>query len=153
MPENGVPHDLISVETENDTLILLTLMLVLKTRKIFFIYNEETEMSSFLSIPQCQQQEIEAVQKQLSFNHNNEHIPWPTVGNEPINEYLPPLLASSAFPALFPDGRGDPTNPSLYHDIPLGERIKHLLKYAEKKNGTWFYFTALLHTLGLLTGL
>ena len=91
-------------------------------------------MSSFLPIPQCQQQEIEAVQKQLSFNHNNEHIPWPTVGNEPINEYLPPLLASSAFPALFPDGRGDPTNPSLYHDIPLGERIKHLLKYAEKKD-------------------
>ena len=54
-------------------------------------------MSSFLPIPQCQQQEIDAVQKQL---------PWSTVGNEPINEYLTPFLATLAFPALFPDAYG-----------------------------------------------
>ena len=96
------------------------------------VYNEGTEISSFLPIPRCQQQEIEAVQQQLSFSQHNEHMPWPTVDSEPF-------LATLAFPALFPDGRGDPTNPSLYQNIPFGVRIKHLLKYAEKKDGKWKY--------------
>ena len=138
LPENGVPLDLISVETENDD-IDSSHPDVGPQNEEDILYNEQTEMSSFLPIPQCQQQEIEAVQQQLSFNHHNEHIPWPTVDNEPINEYRTPFLATLAFPALFPDGRGDPTNPSLHHDVPLAERIKHLLKYAEKKDGKWFY--------------
>ena len=96
-------------------------------------------MSSFLPIPQCQQQETDAVQQQLSFSHRNQHMARPTIDNQPINEYLTPFLATMAFPTLFPDGRGDPTNPSLYQDVPIGERIKHLLKYAEKKDAAWFY--------------
>ena len=44
-----------------------------------------------------------------------------------------------AFPTLFPDGKGDPKNPSLYQDIPLGEKIKHPLRFGEKKNGRWIY--------------
>ena len=44
-----------------------------------------------------------------------------------------------AFPALFPDGKGDPTNPALNRDVQLAERIKHLLKYAEQKDGRWLY--------------
>ena len=32
-----------------------------------------------------------------------------------------------AFPTLFPDGKGDPTNQALLRDVPLHERIKHLL--------------------------
>ena len=67
-------------------------------------------MSSFLSIPQCQQQEIETVQQQLSLRHHDQQINWPTVDNEPINEYSTLFLATLACPALFPDGRGDPTN-------------------------------------------
>lgn len=125
LPENGVPHDLISIETENDDS---------KSYQPDFgpqneddiVYNEGTEMSSFLPIPQCQQQEIEAVQQQLSCSHHNEHMPWPKVDSEPLNEYLTPFLATLAFPVLFPDGRGDPTNPSLYQNIPFGDRIKHL---------------------------
>ena len=96
-------------------------------------------MSSFLPIPQCHQQEIEAVQQQLSCNHNTKHIPWPTVDNEPINEYLTLFLATMAFPTLFPDGRGDPTNPSLYQDVTLADRIKHLLKFGEKNDSKWIY--------------
>ena len=53
-----------------------------------------------------------------------------------------------AFPTLFPDGKGDPTNLSLNRDVHFDERIKHL-KYAEEENGC----TASLPTLGLLTGL
>ena len=56
-----------------------------------------------------------------------------------MNEYLTPFLATMAFPTLFPDGKGDPTNPSVNRDVQFGERIKHLLKCAEKENGTWLY--------------
>ena len=139
LPENGIPHDLISVETENCNTDSSQPDLGPQNDDDDIVYNEGTEMSSFLPIPQCQQQEIEAVQQQLSFSQNNEHMPWPTVDSEPLNEYLTPFLATLAFPALFPDGRGDPTNPSLYQNIPFGDRIKHLLKYAEKKDGKWKY--------------
>lgn len=111
LPENGIPHDLISVETENDNTDSSQPDLVPQNDDDDIVYNGGTEMSSFLPIPQCQQQEIEAVQQQLSFSQHNEHMPWPTVDSEPLNEYLTPFLATLAFPALFPDGRGDPTNP------------------------------------------
>ena len=93
-------------------------------------------MSSFLPIPDCQAQEIDAVQQQLSHQAT---MPWPTADNEPINEYLTLFLATLAFPTLFPDDKGYPTNPSLRRDIPLGERVKHLLKFGEHKNGKWVY--------------
>ncbi|CAB4010673.1 ATP-dependent DNA helicase PIF1, partial [Paramuricea clavata] len=44
-----------------------------------------------------------------------------------------------AFPTLFPDGKGDPTNQSLLRDVPLQERIKRLLKFAELISGKWVY--------------
>ena len=44
-----------------------------------------------------------------------------------------------AFPTLFPDGKGDPTNQALLRDVPLTDRIKHLLKYAEIIDGKWMY--------------
>ncbi len=44
-----------------------------------------------------------------------------------------------AFPILFPDGKGDPTNPSLVREVSLADRIKHLIKFAENKNGKWYY--------------
>ena len=33
----------------------------------------------------------------------------------------------------------DPTNPSLHRNIPLAERVKHLLRFGENKNGRWLY--------------
>ena len=68
-----------------------------------------------------------------------EPIQWPTVSNEPLNEYQTPFLATMAFPTLFPDGKGDPTNQALLRDVPLHERIKHLLKFAENIDGKWVY--------------
>lgn len=44
-----------------------------------------------------------------------------------------------AFPSLFPDGRGDPTNQALLSDVPLQERIKHLIKFGEIVDGKWVY--------------
>jgi hypothetical protein len=77
-------------------------------------------------------------------------MPWPTIESEPLNEYQISHLATMAFPTLFPDGKGDPTNQSILRNVPLQERIKHLLKFAEfiDVNG----YTVLLITLDFHTG-
>ena len=96
-------------------------------------------MTSFLPIPECQQREVQAIQQQLSHQGTNTCMPWPTVDNEPLNEYATPFLATLAFPTLFPDGKGDPPNPSLRRDVPLAERVKHLLRFGENRDGKWVY--------------
>ena len=93
-------------------------------------------MSSFLPVGEQQQQEIETVRSQLS---ENEPMPWPWTENEPLNEYQVSHLAIIAFPTLFLDGKGDLTNQGLLRDVPLQERIKHLLKFAEIIDGKWVY--------------
>ena len=138
LPVNGIPHDLTSVEREDADGQNLEADFGPQNAEDI-VYNEQTEMNSFLPIPQCEQQEIQAIQQQVSSTHYSQAMPWPTVDSEPINEYTTPFLATLAFPTLFPDGKGDPTNPSLHQDMQLGERIKHLLKYTEKKDGRWIY--------------
>ena len=96
------------------------------------VYNHSNEMNSFLPVGE-QQQELEAVRNQLSANQPME---WPSINNEPLNEYQISHLATMAFPTLFPDGKGDPTNQGLLRDIPFQERIKHLLKFGD---GKWVY--------------
>ena len=76
-------------------------------------------MSTFLPVGEQRQQEIEAIRTQLSAN---EPMTWPTIENEPLNEYQVSHLATMAFPTLFPDGKGDPTNQALLRDVPLQER-------------------------------
>ena len=85
-------------------------------------------MSSFMPTNERQQQEVDAIKGQLSLN---EPIAWPSVNNQPINEYQTPFLATLAFPTLFPD--------KSKIQIPLGERVKHLIKFAEKIDGKWVY--------------
>ncbi len=79
---------------------------------------------------------MEAVRNQLS---ENEPMQWPSVENEPLNEYQVSHLATMAFPTLFLDGKGDPTNQGLLRDVPLQERINHLLKFAESIDGKCVY--------------
>ena len=52
---------------------------------------------------------------------------WPTLENEPLNEYQVSHLATMAVPT-FPDGKGDPTNQALLRDVPLQERINFTFK-------------------------
>jgi DNA replication protein DnaC len=140
LPENGVPPNIMTVETDDD-------IVTDESRSPDagpptdnpsedIVYNDSTEMSSFLPVGEQQQQEIEAVRNQLS---ENEPMQWPSVENEPLNEYQISHLATMAFPTLFPDGKGDPTNQGLLRDVPLQERIKHLLKFAEVIDGKWVY--------------
>lgn len=44
-----------------------------------------------------------------------------------------------AFPTLFPDGQGDTTNPSICQNVSLKEKIKHLIKFGERKEEHWIY--------------
>ena len=138
--ENGVPPDLLSVETEDDIVLEDDAPAAAgpptDNPSEDVVYNNSTEMSSFLPVGEQQQQEIEAVRNQLSVS---EPMAWPSIENEPLNEYQVSHLATMAFPTLFPDGKGDPSNEGLLRDVPFQERIKHLLKFAEIINGKWVY--------------
>ncbi len=140
LPENGVAPDLMTVETDNDIVsddnCSADVGPPTDNPSEDIVYNDSTEMSSFLPVGEQQQQEIEAVKNQLS---QNEPMQWPSVENEPLNEYQVSHLATMAFPTLFPDGKGDPTNQGLLRDVPLQERVKHLLKFAELIDGKWVY--------------
>ena len=68
------------------------------------------------------------------------------IGSSPLNEFNTPYLASLAFPTLFPDTKGDPTNPAIIREIAKSEtenfadKLKHLIKFAEiDDKGKWFY--------------
>ena len=93
-------------------------------------------MSSFLPVGQQQEHEVEAVRQQLS---RDEPMSWPTVYDRPLNEYETPFLATMAFPTLFPDGKGDPTNQALTRDVSLLDRVRHLITFAEKDDAEWAY--------------
>lgn len=93
--------------------------------------------NSFLPIPDCQLKEAQAIQQHLY--HKPDHITRPTVGREPINEYITPFLATLAFPTMFPDACSDPTNPALSWDLSFAERVKHLIKFGGKKGTQWVY--------------
>ncbi len=138
LPENGVAPDLMTVETDNDMVsddnCSADVGPPTDNPSEDIVYNDSTEMSSFL--PVGEQQQIDAVRNQLS---ENEPMQWPSVENEPLNEYQVSHLATMAFPTLFPDGKGDPTNQGLLRDVALQERIKQLLKFAENIDGKWVY--------------
>lgn len=44
-----------------------------------------------------------------------------------------------AFPTLFPDAIGDPTNSATMRDVTLGDKVKDLIKFAENIDGKWVY--------------
>ena len=140
LPENGVPTDLMAVETEDDIIKDSDLMPdegpPTDNPDEDIVYNNSTEFSSFLPVGEQQAQEKEAVRNQLS---GNEAIAWPTVGDQALNEYQISCLATMAFPTLFPDAKEDPTNESLLRDVSFAERIKHLIRYGEFIDSKWVY--------------
>lgn len=95
LPLHGVPQDIISIETENLESSEPCEPNLGPQAEEDRVYNEETEMSTFLPVPDCQQQEMQAIQKQLF--QQTTHMPWPTVNNEPLNEFQRPFLATLAF--------------------------------------------------------
>ena len=143
LPENGMPSDLPTVETENDNCSDHEEQNSLQTLPFCYnsdedvAFNQTTEKSSFLPLGQQQEQQMDAIRKEILGEENS--INWPNISNQPLNEYQTWHLASMAFPTLFPDGKGDPTNPSLLRDVPFQEKVKHLIQFAENRNGQWVY--------------
>ena len=138
LPVNGIPHDLTSVERgDADGQNLEADFGPQNAEDI--VYNEQTEMISFLPIPQCEQQDIQAIQQQLSSTHYSQAMLWPTVDSEPINEYTTPFLATLAFPTYFLMVKVTLQTHLFTKTCNWGERIKHNLKYTEKKHGRWIY--------------
>lgn len=98
------------------------------------------EMSSFLPV------NINCIkQSDLIYEHVNRAIEVNFLSNDPLNEFQTEFIASMAFPILFPDEKGDPTNYSIVRDIASSDtdafalKIKHLLKFAEFVNNTYQY--------------
>ena len=90
VPENGVPPGLMTVETDDDIVSddngSPDVGPPTDNPLEDIVYNDSTEMSSFLPVGEQQQQEIEAVRNQLS---EKKPMPWPSVENEPLNENEP----------------------------------------------------------------
>ena len=116
LPSNGVPLNIQTIETVDDPDAIDSDDLdPIATEDE--VYNCETQTHSFL--PQSKNDILESDAIKNSSTGNK--IDWPTIEDQPFNEYTTPFLATLAFPTLFPDGKGDPTNPCLQRDVlPLG---------------------------------
>jgi hypothetical protein len=70
-----------------------------------------------------------------------EKLQWPTVSDQPLNEFQTSGLMSLAFPHLFPTGAGD-YSASRLRDIQIGDYVKHLMKYKDgrfRKDDRFFF--------------
>ena len=99
-------------------------------------FNHETELSSTLLNPVVLKSQKQLIKDELLQHHKTA---WPNRGIKPLSEFKIQLLATMAFPTLFPDGTGDPTNTATKRHATLGEKVKHLIKFAEIINGKWVY--------------
>ncbi|CAH3152927.1 unnamed protein product [Pocillopora meandrina] len=99
-------------------------------------FNEDTELSSTILNPVQLKPQKQLIKDELL---QNSKINWPNRNSSPLNEFKIEYLATMAFPTLFPDGKGDPTNSATMRDVTLGDKIKHLIKFAEYNNGKWAY--------------
>ena len=136
LPSDGVPADLVKLETmSNDINSVCNKVLSLNSHVDEDLFDHTDNSSSFLPVNINDQLKIDAIKKTL----HSAKISWPTIENEPLNEYSTPFLATMAYPSLFPDSKGDPTNPGLLHEIPFLNKVQHLIKFAEKIGNKWVY--------------
>jgi hypothetical protein len=94
--------------------------------------------TSFISVPQQEQTEIEAIQNVIQ-EQNITPLPWPEMSRSPINEFTTEGLATMAFPTLFPYGTGDPTTKSRQCSISFSESFKHLISFGECINNKFVW--------------
>ena len=138
LPENDVPNEILSIETDETSLednATSRPDVGPVSNEDDVVYNSNTDSSRLLPVNDTRQQEIDFIRQNVSQGPMN----WPNLGNSPLNGYVTPFLATMAFPTLFSDGKGDPTNPAILKNITLKEKIKHLIKFAEKKDNKWIY--------------
>ena len=135
MPTEGVPVDLQTINTQINDYTINDTDTDNDIDDSEVVYNNRMETSSFL--PHCNNDYLEtnAIYRELRCPRIN----WPSIKNEPLNEYTTPFLATMAFPALSPDGKGDPTNLSTQRDISFSNGVHHLIKFSENIAGKWVH--------------
>ena len=98
--------------------------------------NKDTELSSMLLNPVKSKQQKEIIKDEILQRNK---IKWPERSQIPVSEFKVEFLATMAFPTLFPDSKGNPTNSGKKRDVTFGEEIKHLIKFGEKNDEKWHY--------------
>ena len=147
LPENGVLSNVPKVECEVENNGASISHIKVDSGPVEYddnerVYNSDSEMGSFIPSNVSTRKEKQIIQD--AFIKQPQSHDW-TIGSEPLNEFNVQFLASLAFPTLFPDGKGDPTNSAVVSDISsnetqsFAEKLKHLIKFAEHKDGQWVY--------------
>lgn len=122
LPENGIPPEILAVDEKEEEV---------SVQKESNDEDSSHDSRFFLPLPVRQTTEDQAIHAAVT---SNNPLDWPEVTEQPINEFHTPYLATMSFPALFPYGNGDPTNPGRLRQVSLTERFKHLIKYGEVAN-------------------
>ena len=105
------------------------------------VFNEEEEMhvdeedphdvGTFIPAVARKLTEKETVRKSVIERQCPEQVvPWPSVGEVPVNEFTTEGYISCAFPTLFPTGAGDFLAPRQ-RVVTVGHYFTHLMKYGE----------------------
>ena len=121
LPEDGVPDDLPTVEDPESS-----------EEQDDQQEDAEEQIShqshSFLPLPQRQQTKQDAIRALIN---GVDPLDWPANDGDPINEFRTEGLATTAFPTLFPYGKGDPTKRTRVREVSLTDCFKHLIKCAD----------------------
>jgi hypothetical protein len=72
-------------------------------------------------------------------------VPWPSQGEQPLNEFKVTAVFAKAFPTVFPYGAGDPTNKGRRVDVSFADAVAHLTFYAYKWDGGRLVFPFASH--------
>ena len=145
MPEHGILSEVTRVEcgdsaVENDDVGIDTGPVNFEDDEK--VYNLQTEMGSFVPANIDTKREEEKISEE--FLNAPQPYNW-NIGDEPSSEFDCQLLASMAFPTLFPDGKGDPANSALLSDTSnnttqsYAAKLKHIIKISENIDGKWAY--------------
>lgn len=127
LPKNGVPPDLLIVDTSNDESNTSGVSEASSNDPCSEHYTH-----SFLPLPAQQRTEDNTIRSILN---GDDPLDWPTIQGHAINEFGTPFLATMAFPALFPYATGNPTNPARDHPVSITDGFKHLIRFGEVSDG------------------
>ena len=96
-------------------------------RTMFTTTEPNVEEQYLLSSAVLEEQELVNVNKKKQ----NAVLAWPEEQGR-ASEFTTAKIAAMDFPTLFPDGTGDPTDPTRLDDsMTEGEKFKHLMKFAD----------------------
>lgn len=128
LPDDGIPPQLMAVDDEDTQHEHSS-----DEDNIDSLHEDTSSSHSFLPLPKRSATEEDAIRAAVN---GEDVVDWQTIGEQPLNKFNTPGLASLAFPTLLPYGTGDPTYPGRQRKVTLADSFKHLTRYANKVDGT-----------------